>query len=389
MQKKENVLYRLFTVGETEQYYMWKDEPDGPVQYRSVTDSLDSAHALHDRFCLDFSSESPKAYTKRAYRKIMWPPFLSYIQMAAPVPTNWKAGISVIGENVSVEEDGFLQMRIDIRLEKDGVSRHSIEGAPDKSIILPFPHGTYSQTDLCENIEIPQNTAHIGVFVEGKKYSGKIYLEKPFFSAEGQNLLPSFDVPVAGGEKFQWTGQYLSKNERPAFRVKLNGKSVFEGEVFERSHRHSEWEITLPSELMQNENTLVYELTSEWHDPLPYTFYEIGIIEQSNDTVSLISVSDFAAAGGKARVLIRTNKENAKVTLETLTPSISGNKEYLQRLPLLDFFNPFCIQSAFYQPIHIALQRDFFCILLYIKIMVLTGDITLPFNQKKTCFFRD
>lgn len=138
VQKKENVLYRLFTVGETEQYYMWKDEPDGPVQYRSVTDSLDSAHALHDRFCLDFSSESPKAYTKRAYRKIMWPPFLSYIQMAAPVPTNWKAGISVIGENVSVEEDGFLQMRIDIRLEKDGVSRHSIEGAPDKSIILPF-----------------------------------------------------------------------------------------------------------------------------------------------------------------------------------------------------------------------------------------------------------
>ena len=28
-----NKSYRLFTVGETEQFYMWKDEPDGPFMY--------------------------------------------------------------------------------------------------------------------------------------------------------------------------------------------------------------------------------------------------------------------------------------------------------------------------------------------------------------------
>ena len=43
LDKKENVRYRLFTTGETEQFYFWKDEPDGPFLYRMITDALDSS----------------------------------------------------------------------------------------------------------------------------------------------------------------------------------------------------------------------------------------------------------------------------------------------------------------------------------------------------------
>lgn len=327
LSKKQNTVYRLFTVGETEQYYMWKDEPDGPLQYRLITDSLDSEHAVHDRFCLDFSSKSKVTYTKRAYKKIMWPPVLSYLAMN-PIAENWTLGISVKGENVALGEGGFLRMRLDIRLDKEGVNRHSVSDVPDKTVILPFPCGTYEQTDIFENIVIPQNTAHVGVFIEGKNYSGNIYVEKPHLSADGQNLLPCFDEPVNDGEKFQWTGQYLSKKELPEFCVKLNGETVFEGEIFERSHRHSEWEIALPSNLLKSENTLEYKLVSDYHNPLPYTFYEAGIIEQPDSEISIIAVSECAPANGKARVLVRTKSDGTTLQFESLSPALGGEKEY-------------------------------------------------------------
>ncbi len=325
--KKQDTVYRLFTVGETEQFYMWKDEPDGPLHYRSIADSLNSVNAVRDRFCLDFSSNKKESYVKRAYKKLLWPPVLSYLSMN-PIAENWLLGISVTGENVEIAEDGFLRMRLDIRLSKDGVSRHSVSEKPDKTVILPFPCGTYAQTDLFENIVIPKNTANVCVFVEGKNYSGKIYVEKPTLSADGQNLLPTFDLPVPNGEKFQWTGQYLSKKELPEFSVKLNGETVFEGEIFERSHRHSEWEITLPSHLLKEENTIEYKLISSYLNPLPYTFYEVGIIEQPDSEISVISVSECAPSKGKARVLVRTNKDNLYVRFESLSPAICGENEY-------------------------------------------------------------
>lgn len=345
LSKKQDTVYRLFTVGETEQYYMWKDEPDGPLQYRTISDSLDFEHAEHDRFCLDFSSKEKEEYTKRAYKKVMWPPVLSYLAMN-PIAENWTFGISVKGENVTVGENGFLQMRLDIRLNKEGVSRHSVSEKPDKTVILPFPVGTYGQTELFENIVIHKNTAHVGVFIEGKNYSGNIYVEKPHLSSDGQNLLPTFDEPVCNGEKFQWTGQYLSKKEHPEFCVKLNGETVFDGEIFERSHRHSEWEITLPANLLKEENTVEYTLTSAYRNPLPYTFYEAGIIEQPDSEISLIAVSEYAPVKGKACVLVRTKHDNTTVHFESLSPALSGEKEYFFKEKGLHGLLLDCIEQA-------------------------------------------
>lgn len=324
----EGKTYRLFTVGETEQYYMWKDEPDGPFQYRTITDALDTTHAIRDRYCLNFSSAQEEAYCKRAYKKILWPPVLSYLAMH-DVPTSWQLGITVSGKNVAVAEDGFLQLRLDIRLRKEGVSRHSVNGPAEKSIVIPFPSGTYTGQRLCQTVEIPANTAHVGVFVEGKGYRGSVYVEQPTLFADEQNLLSPFGEPVSDKEKFDWTGQFLSCKEWPVFRVRLNGKTVYNGPVFERSHRHAEWEIALPAHLLQGENTIRYELLSRYHDPLPYTIYEIGLIEQPGDALSLLSVSHAAPVGGQARILVRTAQKNTRVTLTPLDPALGGGGTFL------------------------------------------------------------
>ena len=323
----EDKRYRLFTVGETEQFYMWKNEPDSPQLYRMITDALDTEHAIRDRYCLDLSCKRPEGYIKRVYKKIPWPPLLSYLKMT-PVPEEWSLGITVTAKDLHVCDGGYLRMRLDIRKKKDGVDPRSVAGEPDGRMIIDFPDGTYTAKKLSLPVNIPSDTAHVGVFVEGKCYLGECYVEAPQLSAIGQNLLPSFSESTPGRPQFEWVGQYLSRKEWPEFRVSLNGEEIFSGEVFERCHRHSEWEIELPKEYLKFENTVTYELISSYHDPLPYTLYEAGVIEQAAGDISIIAVSECAPEGGRARVLIRTECENMHVKLDVLTSAISAKGEY-------------------------------------------------------------
>lgn len=327
---KKDTRYRLFTVGETNMFYQWKDEPDYPQYYRMYTDSLDSEHAVRDRFCLNLSCKKYETYLKRVYKKIPWTPVLSYLKMT-PVPEDWEAGITVTAKNLKLDKGGFLRMRVDIRFKKEGVDPRSISAPADKTVIIDFPEGTYSGVRLSEKLTIPLNTAHVGVFVEGKGFKGECYVEQPFLSAIGQNLLPSFDESTPGKPQFEWAAQYMSRKEWPEFRVRLNGKVIHTGEIFERCHRYSEWELELPSNLLGEKNTVTYELISDYHDPLPYNIYEIGVIEQKAGELAIIATDNAAPAGGKARVLVRTEKPNLRVTFKSLDGKLSGKSEWFFR----------------------------------------------------------
>lgn len=324
---KEDKRYRLFTVGETEQFYMWKNEPDSPQLYRMITDSLDVSHAIKDRYCLNLSCDRAEDYIKRVYKKIPWPPMLSYLKMT-PVPEMWNMGITVSAKELRIYDGGFLRMRIDVRLKKEGVDPRSVSGKPDDSIVIDFPEGTYMGNRLVTDVKIPKNTAHVGVFVEGRGYCGECYVEAPFLSAIGQNLLPAFSESTPGKPQFEWVGQYLSRKEWPSFCVRLNGEIIFKGEIFERCHRFSEWEIDIPRELLRADNKISYELISAYHDPLPYTIYEAGLIEQEGGELAVIAVSEGAFAGGKARVLVRTEKPDMRVRFESLDGRLGGCEEW-------------------------------------------------------------
>lgn len=330
LDKKENMRYRLFTVGETEQFYFWKDEPDSLFLYRMLADALDTTHAVRDRYCLNLSCKKYETYLKRVYKKVAWRPKLSYLTMK-PLPTEWNFGITVSAKNLTFAKDGFLQMRVDVRLKKEGIDPRSVAGDPDYSYVLPFPAGSYEAKALVQGIEIPVDAAHVGVFVEGKGYRGECYVEQPHLSAIGQNLLPAFTESTADCEKLDWVAQYLSRKEWPEFRVRLNGKVIFTGEIFERCHRHSEWALDLPTDLLCKENTITYELISDYHEPLPYTFYEIGVCEQPDATLSVIAVSKVASVGGKARVLVRTAKANTTVTVTCHSDALAGKESYAFR----------------------------------------------------------
>ena len=314
-----NKRYRLFTVGQTAQFYQWKNEPDAHFQYALLTDSLDTEHAERSQYCLNFSSKKCEPYVKRIYKKILWKPVLSYLKMV-PVPTDWTAGFFASAKDLKIdrEKGGYLHMSIEIRHLRKGVSRHSNRFPPDKTVVIDFTEGSYDMTEFSSALTIdPEQTASVSVWIEGREYSGEVYLETPYLtSSTGYNLLPDFSLPVHEKEKFAWLGQNFSRKEWPEFRVRLNGETIFEGEVFERCHIGSEWEISLPTHLLKNKNTISYELISSYHDPMPYTILEAGIIESLGGDIALISATETAKVGGRGYILLRTERAGMTVTLD-------------------------------------------------------------------------
>ena len=325
---KENKCYKLFTVGETEQFYLWKNEPDCPHLYRMLTDALDTKHAIRDRYCLDLSAKNFIPYKKRIFKKIPWKPvMLSYLEMK-PVPTDWVLAITASAKDLKLKKDGFIQMRLDIRYLKEGTDPRSVSNDPDERIVISIPEGTYTGQRLEKKITVPQNTANVCVFIEGTGYRGEIYLEQPTLKGNGHNLLPAFTESVADDTHMDWTAQYLSRKEWPEFRVRLNGQVIYTGEIFERCHRFSEWELDLPQKLLKDKNTISYELISDYHEPLPYTIYQVGVIEQPRGELDIIAVSEIAPLEGHARVLVKTQKNDMTVTLNCKSDAIKGKKQW-------------------------------------------------------------
>ncbi len=324
---EENKRYRLFTVGGTAQFYQWKNEPDAHFQYALLTDSLDTEHAERSQYCLDFSSKKCEPYVKRIYKKLLWKPVLSYLKMT-PVPKDWTAGFFASAKDLKIdrEKGGYLHMSVEIRRLREGVSRHSNRFAPDKTVVIDFAEGSYDMTEFSEALTIdPDKTASVSVWIEGREYSGEVYLELPYLtSSTGFNLLPDFSLPVHEKEHFAWLGQYFSRKEWPEFRVKLNGDTVYEGEIFERCHVGSEWEIRLPADKLKGKNTISYELISDYHDPMPYTLLEAGIIESAGGDISLVSATEMAKVGGRGYILLRTERAGMTVTLDALREYVSA-----------------------------------------------------------------
>ena len=314
-----NKAYRLFVCGEVGLFYQWKNEPDHPIVYRSITDSLSAEEAEKSAFALSFSSKKPESYVRRVHKKIIWEPRLSYLDLT-PLPTEWDFGVRVKSENLKIFDGGYLRMRVNVRYIKDGVSVHSVMNEPDEVHIIDFPEGSYPYTELSAHLTLPKGKiASVSIFIEGKSYTGNVFVENPFFVGGGYNILPDFAPSVQGKSHFEWTGQYFSRKEWPEFRVILNGEPVFEGEIFERCHRDSEWEIKLPSSLVKKQNELEIALISDYHDPLPYTIHEMGLIEEPSGSFSLITVSEIGEADGYAYALVRTEKDGVTLKAETDT----------------------------------------------------------------------
>ncbi|MEA4889378.1 MAG: hypothetical protein VB070_07935 [Clostridiaceae bacterium] len=308
---------RLFFTGETALFYQWKNEPDYPLLYRLIDDALDYEHAGQARYCLNMSA-ADLDYPKRVYKKLLWKPILSYLPLYG-YAEQWQGGLWIKTNDLKIGESGFLHMIFEVRLKKPGISRHNAADAPDAVYVLDIPPGACDWTRIDIPVNIPtEETASVCVFLEGIHYQGTVYLERPFLiSSNGYNILPDFSPAVPQKAHFSWLGQNLSRKEWPEFKMSLNGRVFFQGEIFERSHRYSETEKELPRGLIHaGPNLLELELISAYREALPYAIFELGLIQNRRNAFNIIACPEQAAAGRPFGVLIKTREPDLRLTFD-------------------------------------------------------------------------
>lgn len=305
---------RLFFTGETALFYQWKDEPDYPMLYRHIDDALSAEQAWRCRYALDFSGEN-YPYPKVAYRKLPFPPILSYLPLVN-MTNNWTFGLSVKAHDVTVHDGGYLRFVLEVRYRRDGVDPNNAFTEPDETFVIPLPTGSYDWQVLSLPVTFDSaRTANVCVLLEGEGYSGKVWCEAPaLLSENGFNLLPDFAPNAGERPQFNWLGQNLSRKEWPQFCITLNDTVLHNGELFERCHRCSETELVIPRDCIRDgENTLTFTLTSDYREALPYDLCEVGLV--SHDQSFLVAVPEVAQVGEPFAVIVRTAQDDVTFTL--------------------------------------------------------------------------
>lgn len=301
---------RIFMTGETGIFYNWKTEPDYQYLYRRIDDSLTSVEANKARFALDMSADNFD-FPKIAYHKLLWWP--RYYGGGSV----WRTGISAKAENLKIHEGGYLHLLVEIRYVKAGEDKRIVYSEPDLTAVIDIPEGSYDWSDL--ETAFPPVTAGIAsvcVYLEGMHYSGKVFFEKPYFCSEnGISLLHDFLPFLQDKTEFNWIGVNLSKVEWPKLEVKLNGETIFDGEIFERCHRYSEWEFAIPQGLARcGKNTLEITHKSDYRDAAPYNIHELGIVSVRRDM--LLWCPEVVTAGEEFAVLLKTEVDGVAFALE-------------------------------------------------------------------------
>lgn len=325
--------YRLFYTGETDAFYYWKTEYMSTPIYRRTADAL--VRGKDSAFALRFKAAD---YPLAAVHKVDFPTVLGYLGYSNAAGT-WDFGVKVSANGLKIKENGYMRVLLEVRRPRKGMMNTQANLAPDETYTIDIPEGSYELKTLnmrLENIK-NDNTANINYIVEGENFEGEVIFESPFFSSvdDGWNIIPPFAPDSTMYQKyFNWLGLNLSRTEWPTMHIEINGKTVFDGEFFERCHRYTEKEIVLPSGILNNgENTVKFTLTSDWHDALPYRLHELGIVSEGAALFNIVSCPENVTVG-KPFGLLLDIKNDVTISVDSKA-DVVGKTEFKPGLDVL------------------------------------------------------
>lgn len=302
--------HRLYFTCENRLHHALKDEPWTDKIYMLIDDCLNPDMANRRRFALDLSTKKPQPFPRRALIQLLWPTFVDVATYGAT--DLFKFGIFAKANNLKIHKGGFLRLRLERWEKKNDVHPILSSGAPDEVHIIDIPEGNFDYTEFSKVVRIPDSTASLVMTVEGENYEGNVYFEEPYLlSSTGNNICPDFDLCIPKLEHFMWLGQNLSKKEWPEVDIRLNGKSVYSGEVFLRIHRYAPIEIEIPDEItLEKENELTITYNSDYHDTVPLSIREAMLLEKPKQNFHIVYCPETAVWGKELCVLIRTETDN-------------------------------------------------------------------------------
>ncbi len=273
-----------------------------------IDDNLDSLDVFRDLHSLYFHGEG-EDFERHAYNRLTLP------EGAAREIT---IEVAHKRRNLKVAQGGDFGVELQVYKCKEGRHPDDVYDKADTVIYIPVPEGSGGWRVMRRSVTLPANTASILIRVGGTNFSGECRVEAPRVIVGNKTLFHSPFIQNArrGDGHNYWVGINMATRSWPRWRLEFGGKTIFEGNVFDRASNIADFYIPLPDNIA-GEGELKLTLVPEPHrTPFAYRLRSVQLLEESAREVEIVSVPKFLARGKNSAVLLEINAPTAQITIE-------------------------------------------------------------------------
>lgn len=268
-----------------------------------IDDNLDSVVRKHDRYSLYFKGENDP-FERHAYYRIPGE-LLKQGELTVTLPI-------VKRHSLKVEEKGDFGLQLGLYYHKEGRAVDDIYDQPDSLLYISVPEGDGKFQQITQTFTLPENVANVFLQVGGTHFQGECWVEAPILK-QGKRQVCS--IPFMKHEqrtdfKNYWVGCNLATRSWPMWQLEYNGKTIFQGNIFDRASNVADFYIPLPKELVNSGEMKLSLLKEEHRAAYPYELRGVEIIEESARDYEVISTPKYVSRNASFGILVETNRPN-------------------------------------------------------------------------------
>ncbi len=285
--KEDDREYKLCFTGETDIPWQYRCEPQYPVLYRRISESLVQQQGEH---CLHIAADD--GLPRMAfYRADQFPASVRTLEFSCRVTGQVRQG------------DCRFELEV---FYKNGKSRFAFHEDAELRCSLPICGTATLRHTLHAEAEID----FVLVSLRLEDFCGELTLAAPeLVDGQGRAYIPPFAPEPLDLEPKRWIGINLSKIEWPRFVITLNDSVIHDGPSFERIHRWPSHQFLLPKELLRDgKNELKLQYFGDYPDPLAYILRDVSILVSPTEQ-GIIACEPYATR--EFGVLIRLKRDAA------------------------------------------------------------------------------
>lgn len=274
-----------------------------------IDDNLDSQNVDKERYSLYFKGNDDN-YERHAYYRI---------DGSLLKEGNAQLTINTKTNELNVNQGGDFGIKVELFYSKAGRHKDDIYDTPDSIIYMPIENGSKKFEVLKHDFNLPKNVACLFLTIGGTNFSGECHVEAPKIAQNGKVAWNAPFVKYADRDNDYnyWIGCNLSTRSMPRWRLDYNGKSVFEGNIFDRASDIADFYIPIPNEIKKDGKFTLTLLSEPNRAAFPFDITRIELIQESSRDLEVVAVPRYVQNKSQFGVLIEINKPNMKLAISS------------------------------------------------------------------------
>ena len=283
-----------------------------------IDDNLDSIIRKKDRYSLYFKGDNDP-FERHAYYRISGS-LLKPGELTVTIPVVRK-------QDLTVSPDGDFGLEIELFYPKAGRAADDIYDQPDSVLYMPIPEGTGKQQAVSSTFQLNRPVACALIRIGGTHFSGACWVEAPRLTQGKKQVcsIPFTQFAQKTDDFNYWVGVNLATRSWPMWKLEFNGKTIFQGNMFDRASNVADFYIPLPDSLQGNGDLKLSLLKEPHRAAYPYALQRLEVIEEYARDYEVISVPKYVTKQTAFGVLVETNRP--QVSLHVQASGAASPKE--------------------------------------------------------------